>query len=74
MSRGPSSVSSLAQEQRLRRPATSLRTLILEQRDRLEAASTHAAVLDGYSDIRAGRVRRYERDLRPTPGVGRDGP
>ncbi|MFI4915116.1 MAG: hypothetical protein ACIAS6_01240 [Phycisphaerales bacterium JB060] len=45
-------------------PNDFLRALILEQRDRLEAASTHAAVLEGYSDIRAGRVRRYEGDLR----------
>lgn len=45
-------------------PSEFLRALIREKKDRLEAASVRAAVLEGYSDIRAGRVRQYNGDLR----------
>ncbi|UYV12381.1 MAG: hypothetical protein NCW75_13915 [Phycisphaera sp.] len=45
-------------------PSEFIQALIREKKDRLEAASIRAAVLEGYSDIRAGWFRRYEGDLR----------
>lgn len=39
------------------------RGLIREKMERVEAATLRSAVLEGYSDIRAGRVHTYDGDL-----------
>ena len=52
-------------------PSEFLRALIRDKKDRLEAAALRQRVLDGYSDIAAGRTRPYDGDLRAL--LNRDG-
>jgi Arc/MetJ-type ribon-helix-helix transcriptional regulator len=45
-------------------PSEFLRALIREKKERLELEELRSGVLEGYADIRAGRVREYTGDLR----------
>lgn len=55
-------------------PSEFLRALLREKKDRLDAAAMRSAVLEGYSDIRAGRVRQYNGDLRSMLAAARRQP
>ena len=45
-------------------PSEFVRDLIRKTKDRQDAAALRQAVLEGYSDVRAGRTREYTGDLR----------
>lgn len=45
-------------------PSEYLRALLREKKDRLETAALRSGVLEGYADVRAGRVSPYDGNLR----------
>lgn len=45
-------------------PSEYLRALIREKKERQEVAELRSAVLEGYADIKAGRVHRFDGDLK----------
>ena len=45
-------------------PSEFVRALIRERKERQEAAAMRQAVIEGYTDVREGRVHAYSGDLR----------
>jgi antitoxin ParD1/3/4 len=45
-------------------PSEFVRAVLRERKEREEAASIRAAVIEGYEDIRAGRVLEYKGSIR----------
>ncbi|MEZ5534305.1 MAG: hypothetical protein R3F02_01645 [Thiolinea sp.] len=53
-------------------PSEFLRNLIREKKQRQEAAELRAAILEGYQDMAAGRVIRYQGNLRQTLAAAKE--
>jgi antitoxin ParD1/3/4 len=47
-------------------PSEFVRALIRERKERQDAATFRQAVIEGYDDVRAGRIRPFSGDLRST--------
>ena len=47
-------------------PSEFLRSLLREKKERLDAAATRGAIIEGYQDLAAGRMVEFTGDIRAT--------